>query len=160
MKRVNKIEEYFPEHIIKIKTGYPGGNGHKKSDEWYFKSNYSNDDLKKAYSKSVELTGADFHRECSEYEESSLSTDCIESLYKHGIPIFDYIDIEPEELIKLFGSLDYAIESGEIEKWIGVKDYVFLIMKFISLSMPEDFVYSQYNNDIPFLGTFGYGLYD
>lgn len=129
------------EHLVEITTGDPGGDGHQQYDNHYFKTNYPSDKLKEAYKKSVELTGIDMHRECEDYDNSVLSNDCVEALKKQGVDMSDYIEEEDDN------------------NYIDQDSYVSLIMKFISLSMPEDFEYQSTGLYADSLGSFGYGLY-
>jgi hypothetical protein len=144
------------EEIIKIQTGDPGGDGHGRSNTWYFKVNYPIQSLKDAYNKSVEVTGIDLKRECNEYQKAQMSDDCIKSLHKNGVEVLDFFEMDWDDK----KSVQEIIESEDFEKYMEIEDFVMLIMKFISISMPEDFVYSQHNNNIQSLGTFGYGFYD
>lgn len=127
-------------HLVEITTGDPGGDGHQQFDNHYFKTNYPSGKLKEAYKKSVELTGIDMHQECSDYDYSRLTEECVESFAKHGLDMSKYVE-------------------DENDNYIDQDSYVSLIMKFISLSMPEDFKYQSTGLSADSLGSFGYGLY-
>lgn len=144
------------ENIMKLTLGDWSDDGHGKYEEFYIKSNYDVHKVRQAYKDSCKKTGLSFnHNEdytglnlgygstrqiWTEYESRELSEDAIEILRKFGID--DYFD--------------------------DTDDAASLMMKFIALSMPEDFEYEFFcieaepingwwNNELNV--QFGYGLF-
>lgn len=124
------------EYIFKIEMGDPSGDGHSQSDNFFYESNYPASELKKAYKKSVKLTGVDLQSVCSEYTESKIDDSVLEKLNEEGI------------------------STAKVADYVSATDFAALIMDFIKLSMPEDFEFKKTMNKVQSIGTFGYGLYD
>jgi hypothetical protein len=126
------------EHIFKIEMGDPGGDGHDKSDEYFYQSNYPLSEIQKAYEKSCKKTGVDLHNSCSEYEDSTIDESVIEALESAGM-----------DIKKIIPDAEY----------VNIDNFSSLIIEFVRLSMPKDFKCERTMNKIKSLGNFGYGLY-
>ena len=157
--------ENSKEYKVKLTLGDWSNDGHGKYEEIIYKSNYPVSVIRQAYKDSCKLTGVQFnHNEdytgngvgtkhnspykiWTEYEDSSILEEAYEILKK-------YIEF-PEDYYEL--DLDNNIDRAN------------LIMKFIGLSMPQDWKYEHYIDDEiePINGwwnkdlnvQFGYGLY-
>lgn len=127
------------EYKFKITTGDPTRDGHSQTDDFFFISNYSVKEIEKAYKQSCTATGIDISSCCSDYEDSSIDEDILASLREAGIP-------------------DDVIDN--VSTYVGVSEFVILVLEFIKLSMPIDFKYEITNDNIPSLNIdLGYGLY-
>jgi len=143
-------------------------DGHGKSDKVLVETNYEVDEMQEAYKKSCRMTGISFNHDedftgvkkdyreakryhiCTEYEDTSLSEECVDILRVHGCPLEDFC---------------YA-DEGDV--YIDHDQFLGLLMWFVSLSLP-DFKWEKVveKDDIPcFNGywgdlnvQFGYGLY-
>jgi len=149
---------------VKLTLGDWSEDGHEKSIEYIYLSNYPVEKIRQAYKDSCKLTGISFNHDedytglaltygsdrqvWTGYEDSGISDTAYAILSKFGI-IAENDDIDPD-----------FINPGE-----GAD----IIMKFISLSMPKDWSYSSLDNDIESINgwwnkelnvQFGYGLFD
>lgn len=144
-------------HKFKLSIGDWSEDGHGQYEFYFYNSNYPVSDWQDAYYKSCLLTGIQFHDTegksdnialCVEYDENHITDEVQEILNKFSLPTKNYADP------------DYFAD---------------LIMKFIGLSMPQDFHYSEaatkkseHDNITPLNGWwneklnehFGYGLFE
>lgn len=155
---MSKLDKMIQTSIV---IGDWSNDGHGKSEEFYYMVNYSLSDIRKAYKNSCEKTKVFFHDnqdtynrvkndeitcEFCKYEQSVMSEKAFQTLKHYGL--LDYADCEEQ-----------AVETEE--------DLANLIMNFIALSMPKDFVFVICKRPEPINGywnkelneQFGYGLY-
>ena len=158
------------EYLVYLNIGDWSGDGHDKNEKFYFISNYDVSTIRQAYKDSCKLTGLQFnHNEnytnnekldrnkliFTQYEEDFINKDVVYILEKHGVNFDKYLNRND-----CFSSEDkyyfYQYSSAE------------LIMEFIGLSMPKDWIYKtytieaepingDYNNELNV--QFGYGLF-
>lgn len=137
-------------------------DGHGCSEEFYYMVNYALSDIRQAYKDSCEKTKVFFHDnqdtykrqrngeifcELCEYEQSTLSKEAFDILKNY-------------KLLEYAEDIEQAIETAE--------DLANLIMNFIALSMPKDFVFVSCDRPEPINGywnkelneQFGYGFYE
>lgn len=153
------------EYTIKIPIGDWSDDGHGKCEVFEIESNYPVKDLQEAYKASCKLTGLQFNHNqnytglpehnqyrterhiCTEYEDGSLSEFAIEVLQEHGI------------------NLDEILTDGE---YLDPNSFARLILEFINLSMPKDWIWKFIENEGEYLNgfwngnlnvQFGYGLF-
>jgi hypothetical protein len=152
-------------HVIKIPIGDWSDDGHGKCDIYKIESNYPVGDLQNAYKASCKLTGVQFNHNqdytglkpsyrserliCTEYEDGSVSSFA-------------------QEVFEEFGCTDkFLLEEGYFD---GTKHFTKVLLWFIGLSMPKDWVWNLIAEDdnIPYLNgfwndnlnvQFGYGLF-
>ena len=143
---------------IKLCTGDPSGDGHGMTDVYYFKCNYSTEQIRQAYKEACTKTGLTFttnndfgfkwgHPEhndrqiCVEYEQYHISKLAEKIFKENGIDLENYLEEE---------------ESG----WIGVDNLVILFLDFIKIILP-DLEYEFYTPDAKLLNlAIGYGCYN
>lgn len=154
-------------HKFNIVLGDWSDDGHGKTKKILIESNFSHEDLQKAYLESHEKTNITFHNNdgtkikvCVDYEQSQLTVDIYEALAKFDCP-FDNLEIDG------IGEASVTIDNCE-DCYFNEHSYLNLLMWFISLSMPSDFTWKKVDDNIPnFNGywdeklniTLGYGLY-
>jgi hypothetical protein len=140
-------------HTVNFVLGDYHGDGHGKYSENPFISNFSMDEISKAYEKSVEQTGIDFEFICSNYEEYEITPELIEQFLQHGL---DLKTIIPQAFPSADNPYpDYDEETGKLSM---NKDYFLLVLiEFIKLNLPtlslEKIKYEVFPN------FFGYGLF-
>lgn len=154
--------------IYKLELGDWSGDGHKISESFLFDCNYDIHKIRQAYKDSCKKLGITFNynedytglglgygserQVWTEYREPSISETAFDILNEAGC--LDGIDSYKEDDA-------YYIEDTQ--------DCAKLIMKFIALSMPEDFRYkltqnpkvesiNSWNEELN--QQFGYGLFD
>lgn len=155
-----------------ITTGDWSGDGHGKYDQIKYAVNYPISELRDAYKKSCKATGIQFTHNTdytglgknydniwTEYQDCDIRPGDANTLKEHGILNDAFLTEhnlreEDDGTVTLFTPIDAAD----------------LIMRFISYSMPKDFIYMKiadpnpesingwWNHDLNC--QFGYGLYD
>lgn len=171
---VEKVKVIFDEcHELKIVIGDWSEDGHEESEEFGLLSNYDVSKLRKAYKKSCKLTGLTFNHN-EDY------TGLLEGKYGSWRQLFteyESCEIEPEacKILEEYGLIKKDDWDEENDGGICMpdpEDCADLIMRFIALSMPKDFVYSfadiglqkatpingYWNKELNV--QFGYGLFD
>lgn len=151
------------ENIVTLMMGDPSSDGHGRSEEIDVKTNYPVELLQQAYKDSCKLTGVSFnhnnnftglklsHSEeqdrliCVDYQDNTIPELALEILEQHGLS---------DEFLSKDRHFDGADHLAET------------IMRFIGLSMPEDFEFKLVENSKIYLNgwgnlnvQFGYGLY-
>ena len=158
--------------LTKLAIGDWSGDGHKQSDDIIYHVNYPVRDIQNAYKESCKLTGVQFHHGknyitpggeflydqiLTEYGESHITPEQTTILKKFHV-ITD--EIMHELQLKEISDNEILIEEA--------KDLATIIMRFIVLSMPDDFIAAQQEKeDIPAINgyqgdlnvQFGYGIY-
>lgn len=153
----------------KIVLGDWSHDGHNQSENFLFKTNYTQEQIQEAYRESCRKTGLQFHHKqwkedysdgtplFTEYEEYWVSKEVHDGLVGLGIPeeidLVTYDDEEDEEA-------NYQCDGSD--------HLVLIILWFISLSLPEDFKYEIIKDDVPSINgwwgklnhQFGYGLFN
>lgn len=156
-------------YFVKLTLGDWSNDGHGKYKEYNYISNYEVSKIREAYKKSCKLTGLSFNdnenytgRELkhgswrkiwTEYQSYEIKENAIEVLNKHGI-----------NLCEIYGNDIYI----DFECVLDESQAADLIMKFISLSMPIDWIYELEENKYENINgyntgldeQFGYGLFD
>ena len=154
--------------IYKLELGDWSEDGHKISESFLFDCNYDIHKIRQAYKDSCKKLGVTFNYNedytglglgyrserliWTEYQEASMSETAFEILDNAGC----------------FEDIEYR-KSDDGYYLNGSKDSARLIMKFISLSMPNDFRYkfvqepqiesiNSWNDELN--QQFGYGLFD
>ncbi len=143
------------QHKFYITIGDWSDDGHGKTDQFLYESNYEVGELQKAYKKSCKKTGVKLHEVARDYEDGSVSPAIAKKLLKLGL---DENLIRGDEDDEYWEDNEYPLIPEAMAK---------MIVWFIGLSMPEDFKCSPPDNSIPnfngFWGelnvNFGYGLY-
>ena len=128
---------------VKLELGDPSGDGHGHRTDVRMKSNYDAVTIWQAYEKSCELTGVRFDSShgrypnavWSEYGDYDINDDILEVLQSHGIDVYRH---EEYETLLLDGEEMWDDEFAFATK---------LIMQFIALSMPSDWVYAIEDRD-------------
>lgn len=154
------------EYKVKLTLGDWSKDGHEKSDEFKYISNYSVKTIRDAYKNSCKLTGLTFN-----HNENYTDLDLIHDSWRYIWTEYEdsHIDEEAIEILKEFGLDVVEIYNLDDDCFFEVKDASDLIMRFIGLSMPSDWVYSLtedvyepingwWNDDLNV--QFGYGLYE
>lgn len=156
---------------VKLVLGDWSDDGHGEYEVFGIISNYNVSILRKAYKNSCKLTGLTFNHN-EDY------TGLLKGKYGHWRQLFteyESSEIEPEackilEEYSLIKKNDWD-EEEDCGICMDVDDVADLIMRFIALSMPEDFVYTFsdiglknaepingfYNSELNV--QFGYGLF-
>lgn len=169
------VQEKQLPYIVKLTLGDWSEDGHGKSKEYLFKSNYPVETIQEAYKTSCRLTGVQFNYNqdyteglCSgygswrqiftEYEDSSLAPDAIIALREHGLDPAKYCSEKyTDEDLQEDNHMSFDVD--------GAAD---LIMAFIKLSMPKDWNYDKIKLESKAINgwwgklnhQFGYGLFD
>ena len=156
---------------VKLVLGDWSQDGHNEYEEFGIISKYNVSILRKAYKSSCKLTGLTFNHN-EDY------TGLLKGKYGHWRQLFTEYkssEIEPEacKILEEF----YLIEKNDWDEendggiCMDIDDVADLIMRFIALSMPEDFIYTfsdiGLKNAEPINGycnaelnvQFGYGLF-
>lgn len=156
----------------KFAIGDWSGDGHRESDDVIFQVNYPICDIQDAYKESCKLTGVQFNHG-KNYSTPNGEYAFNQILTEYGEP---FITPEQTAILKKFHVITDEIinklrlrEIDDNEFIVDdVKQFVTILIRFISLSMPDDFVASHVNeNRIPYINghgsdlnvQFGYGIY-
>lgn len=147
-------------------------DGHNMSDKIYYHVNYPVEDIRQAYKDSCRKTGVQFNHNANytgvgspncydqiltEYSNNSIRPHENKILREHNVITDTWLSER-----KLEETEDHYICMTE------PKDVADLIMRFISISMPKDFTYTETTvNATPINGwwndqlncQFGYGIY-
>lgn len=154
------------EYKVKLTLGDWSKDGHERSDEFKYISNYPVDKIRQSYKDSCKLTGLTFNYNenytglklsyeswryiWTEYEDCHINEEAVDILNEFGIDVVKIYNLDDE----YYFEPTYASD---------------LIMRFIGLSMPSDWVYSLVKDEYePINGwwngdlnvQFGYGLYN
>jgi hypothetical protein len=156
---------------VKLVFGDWSGDGHNRYESFGIISNYDVSTIRKAYKDSCKLTGLTFNHN-KDY------TGLLQGRYGHWRQLFteyESSEIEPEAcaILEQFGLIekDDWDEEDDCGIAMDLEDVPDLMMKFIALSMPKDFIYTF--SDIGLLNAepingfynselnvqFGYGLF-
>ena len=145
-------------YSIKLCTGDPSNDGHGMTDVYYFRCNYSTDQIRQAYKEACIKTGLTFttnnefgfkwdHPEykdrqiCVEYEQCKVSELAEKILEENGINLEKYL--QEEEF-----------------RWIDIDNLITLFLDFIKIILP-DLEYKFYTSDAKLLNlAIGYGCYN
>lgn len=121
---------------VKLELGDPCGDGHGQRTDVRMKSNYDAVTIWQAYEKSCDLTSVRFDSSYglydaiwSEYGDCDIDDEVLEILQSYGIDIHRH---EEYETLLLDGEEMWDDEFAFATK---------LIMQFIALSMPSNWVY-------------------
>lgn len=151
--------------VIKIPIGDWSKDGHNQCDILEYESNYPVQQLQQAYKDSCKLTGLQFNHGdddytgiipdwnspriiCAEYEDSELSSLAQMILKDHGC------------------DLDEILANGQ---YLEVDSFTSLLLWFIGLSMPTDWICERIVSEGEYLNgfwnnnlnvQFGYGLFN
>lgn len=122
-------------NLLKLTLGDWSRDGHGYMEKFFIESNYNVHEVRQAYKNSCKKTGITFDGEDN-------YTGCNLDREPWRIPLTGYWEntIEDKAVTELrrFGLLDRSFSTGDLVDCEFAAD---LIMKFISLSMPEDFHY-------------------
>ena len=147
-------------------------DGHGSYEKVYFKVNYPVDAIQQAYKDSCRKTGVQFN-----HNENYTGTEK-HRIYDQIWTEYDNDAIRPAEgkILREYGVItdEYLTERGLMEEDsyiinLSPKDAADIIMRFIALSMPKDFCYTEEKIAAqPINGwwnpnlncQFGYGLYE
>lgn len=158
-------------NLTKLTIGDWSQDGHESYDEIYYCVNYAVSDIRQAYKDSCRKTGVQFNHNTNyvnpgesniydqiltDYENNYIRPYEIEVLREHGVITDEYLNGHGLE------ETDDGICITEPE------DVADIIMRFIALSMPEDFIYERqvtvcepingwWNSELN--ASFGYGIY-
>ena len=122
-------------NLLKLTLGDWSRDGHGYMEKFFIESNYNVHEVRQAYKNSCKKTGITFDGEDN-------YTGCNLDREPWRIPLTGYWEntIEDKAVTELrrFGLLDRSFSTGDLVDCEFAAD---LFMKFISLSMPEDFHY-------------------
>jgi hypothetical protein len=134
---------------LKLIIGDYSGDGHEKSETFYFLSNRTSSEIKEIIEKSNQLTGIDFEHLFSYYEQYELTEEQISTLEEKGIDF--------SKVIKY--SYDEFTEERD-EYGFSTDDAVNLFMEYLKLSDSE-LIINLTNDDYQEIDiSFGYGLFE
>lgn len=158
--------------LARFAIGDWSGDGHKECNDVTFQVNYPICDIQNAYKESCKLTGVQFNH------GKNYITSNGEYVYNQILTEYDEPFITPEQtaILKKFHVItDEIINKLQLKELDDnelivddVKQFITILIRFISLSMPDDFVASHVNeNKIPYINghgsdlnvQFGYGIY-
>lgn len=169
---VNPSHKLAKEMKAMLTIGDWSGDGHGHFEKIYYMVNYPVADIQQAYKDSCKTTGIQFNRNknytgvggkmiydqiLTAYENNQIRPKEVEILRKHKVITDEWLSGH-----SLVEQADAYITLTEAE------DVADLVMRFISLSMPNDFVYIKVENEVePINGwwdknlncQFGYGIY-
>jgi hypothetical protein len=134
---------------LKLRIGDYSGDGHEKSETFYFLSNRTSSEIKEIIEKSNQLTGIDFEHLFSDYEQYNLTEEEISTLEEKGIDF--------SKVIKYF----YDSFTKERDEYgFSTDDAVNLFMEYLKLSDSE-LIINLTNDDYQEIDiSFGYGLFE
>lgn len=137
-------------HNIGFSTGDYGGDGHCLYQEYHIASNYSGEEISKAYQEISKELGWDFLAECRGYREQCLTKEGEQHLLKLGIISESDILAAKEE----WCGDTYAIESSD--------EFVDIFFKLVKIKIPDlIWNYRDLNEEsIQLLDGAGYGLFN
>lgn len=136
-------------HNIRFSIGDYSWDGHGLYQEYHIVSNYSGEEISKAYQELSEELGWNFLAECREYEEQCLTEEGEQYLLKFGIiSEFDILDSQRE-----WCGDTYAIESSD--------EFVDIFFKLVKIKIPDlIWDYRDLNEEnLLLLNGAGYGLF-
>jgi hypothetical protein len=116
-------------YIIRLDMGDTSYDGHNQTQEFWFHSNLSPDELKSAYSKGSGIIGFRLDRQCAEYQDDKIAPEVKIGLIQHlgwlaseceefdtdsfveanlgitrlGNPAFEYEPLTPHKVIDIGG---------------------------------------------------------
>lgn len=129
MPILKEDEGKYMENIMKLTLGDWSDDGHGEYEEFYIKSNYDVHKVRQAYKDSCKKTGLSFNHN-EDYTGLNVGYNSTRQIWTE------------------YGSRELSEDAIEILREFGIDDYfkdtddaAFLMMKFIALSMPEDFEY-------------------
>ena len=139
----NKEPERKRLYTLEYSLGDPYDEGHGKCERHFDKSNYSSEEISKAYKSATELLGFDYVKEiAAKYMDSSISCKYTGKLLKHGILTpsdFGYSEEEWKEYIDSIsknGSFDYE-DLNEDFYDLDQDKFVDIFVKIIKLILPD-----------------------
>lgn len=143
----NKEPEHKRLYTLEYSLGDRCYDGHGRYEEHFAKSNYSSEEISKAYKSATELLGFDYVKEiAAEYMDSSISCKYTGKLLKHGILTpsdFGYSEEEWKEYIDSIsenGSFDYEYLNEYLNEDFYDLDqdkFVDIFVKIIKLILPD-----------------------
>lgn len=148
------------EKLLKITLGDWSQDGHGAYKEVLIKSNYDVHAVRQAYKDSCKKTGLCFNHS-KDYTGLNLEDDSPRLIWTEFED--SQISDEAKEILKKFN----INVNSETDFYFSRKKAASLIMKFISLSMPDDFKYEFFEDVEPINGWWnnelnvqlGYGLF-
>ena len=139
----NKELEHKRLYTLEYSLGDRCYDGHGRYEEHFAKSNYSSEEISKAYKSATELLGFDYVKEiAAEFMDSSISCKYTGKLLKHGILTpsdFGYSEEEWKEYIDSIsenGSFDYE-DLNEDFYDLDQDKFVDIFVKIIKLILPD-----------------------
>lgn len=136
-------------HNIGFSIGDYGWDGHCLYQEFHIVSNYSGEEISKAYQELIEELGWNFLDECRGYEEQCLTKEGEQYLLKFGIiSESDILNSQRE----YYGDT-YAIKYSD--------EFVDIFFKLVQIKIPDlVWDYRDLNEEsLPLLNGAGYGLF-
>lgn len=152
-------------HNITFTLGDPSGDGHANTIDYHMVSNYSAQEIDKAYLDAKKVLGFDYCRKVgNEYCDSSIKRDYVKSLLSNNIITEKNIEMYGTESVDYDDILIYQDEDGEFHlntDW-GMKCGVFLELfeRIVKLVLPDFVMTSRDLNEktIHCLEGAAYGL--
>lgn len=136
-------------HNIGFSIGDYSWDGHGLYQEYHIVSNYSGEEISKAYQELSEELGWNFLDECNEYRNRNLTEKGEQCLLDLGIISESDILMSKEE----WGGDTYAIEDSD--------KFVDIFFKLVKIKIPDlIWDYRDLNEEnLPLLNGAGYGLF-
>jgi len=119
-------------------------DGHGMYEKYLYETNYPTEELEEAYQRSVELTKVNLYDVCADYMENTIDSDVVNKLLPHDF--HEFLD---------------GVEEDEGTYRMFPNNMADLVIWFLRLSMPKDFICNICENDVPRpFKSFGYGLFE
>lgn len=136
-------------HIITFTMGDPSGDGSGLKEDWTICANHSGKEIDKALEKWAKELGCDVQKMCSDYEDSRIDGEVLDTLIEHGIIDKERVENDDSEDDKC-----YYVDGDD--------DFVSIAMAMVKHFIP-DFEWERYynpNEEQSFqLEGAGYGLF-
>lgn len=135
-------------HIITFTMGDPSGDGSGLKEDWTICANHSGKEIDKALEKWAKELGCDVQKMCSDYEDSCIEGEVLDTLIENGIIKTEYLEEDTDEEKR------YYVDGDD--------DFVSIAMAMVKHFIP-DFEWERYyipNEEQSFkLEGAGYGLF-